>query len=850
MNKLPKITNFLDFFQYGLLFLVVLIPLADHSRLSIIISKVLPVRVVLGLLFLAGAYLVLRILLKRKDTVVDLIKPLLKDNIFRALAALWLIRAVSIIQTTNLRNSLELLTFFTSMIGLYVLMSQVISKGRLFVFHLTRVYVYVGLVIGFYGLFQYVYFKIGGHALPGVLVGGDYIRLPATFYDANHFAAYLVTVAPMVVAFAWLAKKFWMKAFWWVSYFLLTFVILYTFSRSGLLGILTSSALILGIGLYLGYYRKVLPLLGALLLGGVVVFVSNATGRSLLDRAKSSLDLNEPSTKAHFLLLKGEAELFKENPIFGVGYGSFSEKFRASKTGIEHGVIDKATDIHIPAHSVWFEVITETGLLGLSAYLYFVFTVIGSLTKLIKNSNNKTVKIYSIGFFSAMAGVWAAGTFYSYNLEFFFFFIFLGYLFAKVLNLLTNEGVILADGEKKETLNWKEIVPAGLVILSAGFLVFFKLGDHSLISTESPLAATARELYRGDSLLMPTYLGQVYLAKPPLLYILSTNLMHLYASHPTLMARFIPACFGVISIFFTYLIGRKIGGREVGFGSALLLMLMTPFIYLTRSVNTEIIACGFFLVAVYCVQYAKKYPIVMVISGFLIGLAGLSDLLMTIISVISYYLIVLIFQKDLLKNRKYLLLGLLLSSILILPWHVYAVLFYPNSFFTEYFSRIPNLSALLPLVSLGLVNLLVSVKPKLFEKLSRSINLKREYLVYGSLAILIGVWANLNFVSARISPPDDDKYLAEILLSNDFQVRNKVTLLINGVSPKVTSYYIDTRFKEINNFELEKNLADTGDNLLITSYDKSVLLNKKFARDERGLRTIKQAGMLVLMANY
>lgn len=849
MIKLPKITNFQEFFQYGLILLVLLIPLADHSRMSIGYNKVLPVRILEGFLFLAGFWVLLRELGRHRTTIKKIWESLYKDKVFLALVLLWVVRAVSILRSQNLNASLELLIFYTAMIGLYLLMREALLRGRLFVFHLTRIYVYIGLITGLFGLFQYVYSVIGGGKLTGVLVGGDYVRLPATFYDANHFAAYLVTVAPLTIAFAWLAKKFWTKAFWWSCYFIITFVVLYTFSRSGLLGLAVASFLVLLTGILLGYYRKILPLLGALLLVGIVVFVSNATGRSLVTRATSIVNLNEPSTKAHYLLLKGEIELFTKNPIFGVGYGSFSEKFRETETGQEHATVDKATLVRIPAHSVWLEVITETGLIGLSVYLFFAITILGTLIKLIKNSTNKTVRIYSLGFLSGMVGVWTSGFFYSYNLEFFFFFLFLGYLFARILRQLSSEGVILAESQDKETLNWREIVPASFILFASSILVFWNLGLNSLVSSEAVVGATARNLYRSQSLLIPTYLDLPFLGRPPLYYPLATYWMHIYFPHPNFIARLIPALFGVVSIMLTYLIGRKLIGRLGGFMSSILLMLFTPFIYAARTVNTEIIAITFFLAAIYAALFAKKYPLLIILGGFLLGLASLVDGLMTIILLPLYFIFVSVYQKDLKGRQGLLTLSMMVTLIMFLPWHLYIAVRYPVEFFSTYFSRVPNLFTLLPLLALLLVVLLFKYLPR-YEKDNKPEHFRRYYLVFLLLTLMIVVLANLNFVQEKISPSNVNQDLQELLMSREFQERSSVPLYINNVSGKVTSFYMDVKYKEIANSEIEKALTQNGTALLITSAERGELLERKFAREEQGLRTIKRAGMLVLMANY
>jgi putative inorganic carbon (HCO3(-)) transporter len=850
MRKLPKIielkNGFLPAFQYLLLFFVLLIPFSDHSRMSILYNKILPVRILLLILFLLSLILVGRAILKGSLKLPQIVNEVLKDNIVRALIALWVIRLVSLAQSHNIGASLELFGFFSAMIGLYILMKYVILPSRFYVVQLVRAYVYVGLAIGLYGLFQYFYFKLFGRLLPGVLVGGDYIRLPGTFFDANHFAAYLATIAPLTIAFAWLSKNAWMKAVWWVSYFFLSFVILYSFSRSGLLALLMSSALMLSLGIRSGYYRKILPLLAALALGGLVVFVSNATGRSLLDRAQSIFDLDEPSTKAHYLLLRGEVELFLENPVFGIGYGSFSEKFRQSETGQEHSRVDPA-DVRIPAHSVWFEVITETGLLGFLAYFSFVIIIIRSLVKTIRTSKNKTVRIYSSAFLSGLAGVWTGGLFYSYNLEFFWFFIFLGYLFTLVMQSLLKEGVIVPDGEKKETLNWLEIIPAASIILIAGYVIIYRLGINGIVSNEAHLATSAKEMYHNPNWLIPTLYREPYFGYPPLFSWLSTHLIHLYASTPTLIVRLIPALFGIGVVFLTYYLGRILTSRYWGMIASLTVLFITPFVYLTRSVNTEIVAAFFIMSAALTLLLSKQRAYLLVFAGVLLGLAGMVDGVLTMLTLPVFLILVIYLQPKLLLQKRLLNLSLIVFLLIVLPWHIFALISNPNAFMQTYF-RLPNFLVFIPVVTLGLVYFAANYYERLKLKFDKDKNIRLAIPVF--LIASLVVWVNLPFISFRMTPPEDNNQLVELVRSHDYLERAREGLLLNGVSRKVVGYYSDYSVTEVGNFDIEKAIINEDQVLLITSSDRGDILVKKFAREEHGLRLLKRVGMLDLLANY
>jgi len=683
IKPLPKI-NSLKILQFLILLFVIAIPIADHTRFSILFNRLIPVRLIfLILLGFSLVFLIVYIKKVGKEKFEKAASEFVKDRFFLLLAFIWLVRVISISFSQNLKASLSLLAFYTSVIILYLILRFVLVKSRFFVFQIIRVYVYVGILIGLYGLLQWL-LHFTSIILPGVLVGGDYIRIPGTYFDANHFPAYLASLAPLVLVFGWLTKDPYKKVLSWLIFFILTIVVLYTFSRSGVIafGFATISLLILSI--YFGFLKKVVPLIVILVLTSAVVFVSDRTPKSLLDRARSVFNTSEKSTIAHRLLISGEIELFLENPILGVGYGGFSEKFRATKYGLEHLKIDPNPQIRLPPHSVWFETLTETGLAGIIPYSIFMASVLIYLFKFIKQTSNKIIRLYGIGIFSGIVGVLTGGLFYSYNLEFFWFIIFLGILFPLCVQILLKEKLIFEEKITREKLPWGEILPALSVVAFAGVLTFWQLGKLHLIDWDEAIyAGVAKSMVLTKDFLTPTWAGNLWFEKPPL-YMWLTAFLYKFYGQTAFVARFWAASFGVLGVLFTYLLARKLFGRFVGILSGIILATTFHYLYYSRNGILDVPVTFFMVACIFFFILGREKPIWFVLSGLFLGLGVMTKGTVAFL-ILPALLSLVIFEenKKVFLNR-YLGLGFGAFLLTVLPWHLYMYFKHGKTFLESY----------------------------------------------------------------------------------------------------------------------------------------------------------------------
>lgn len=140
------------------------------------------------------------------------------------------------------------------------------------------------------------------------------------------------------------------------------------------------------------------------------------------------------------------------------------------------------------------------------------------------------------------------------------------------------------------TRYWKQGSTAGdllLVGLVGALAIFFGLGDAKLWDRDEPRnARCAKEMMDRGDWIVPTFNGQLRTHKPALTYWL------MIASYRTFgvnefAARFGSASLGLGTLLCTYLMGRRLAGREVGIFAALLLACAVMFQVASRAATPD-----------------------------------------------------------------------------------------------------------------------------------------------------------------------------------------------------------------------------------------------------------------------
>lgn len=707
MTKIDKIINFC------LVLFVLTIPLTNRDIFSFGPEFLIPVRSSFLLLI---TFTIIKVYRNIRHNPVAEVKAYIteqkKDKIVVLLGLLWLVRVASIVNSLNLVASFSLLFFYTSMILLYLILKQVFSTNMSFALRLMKLYFLVVALSALYALSQVLLNMFFGITLPGLLVGGNYYRVPGPFYDANHLPPFLVTGIPSFVALGWYFDKDWKRVLMFTLATVCSYVLFLTFSRSGYLAFAVSifiSMVLLG---YYRYWRKLLlPILLVVFLS-VIVLVSDFTSHSILKRFYSVSNTAEKSTIAHALLLQGEIDLFLKNPMLGVGYGSFSEHFRASKYGIEHLKIDPTENIRLPAHSIWFEVLAETGLFGIVLYVLLMSHIVKNVMSAVTNAANKEWRVYFIAILASCVGALFGGVFYSYNLEFFWFFLFSSVLltrYYKDLKLRVNS-IELRESEK---VNWVEILIPSFLVLIGAIVIFYRLGVTTLIDFDEAIyASIAKRMAFTGNYLIPYFndfnSAIPWLEKPPLYMWLSAILVKLMGidSFPV---RFWSAFFGVGGVLICYLITRRWFSKFSAFCASLVLLTTFHYLRYSKMAMTDITLTFFMCLSLYLVLIgnSKKRAF---LAGLALGLAFMTKGVVSLLALPPIVLLAILRDSGEVKEslptllRRYvksldriwliikpkinvnkILIFTLGFGLMVLPWHLYIYSKFGKEFVESYF---------------------------------------------------------------------------------------------------------------------------------------------------------------------
>lgn len=705
------------FLKLSLLFFVVTLPLQNRDLFSFFGTRLFPPRLILIEIILLMAVLGLFLVIKSGDvqgSVRHFLAYLWRDYLFRILFLLWVVRVISLAETLNLKASLSLMLFYTSMIALYVILRFVREKDHKFLGKIFNFYIFTVALVGAFGFIQALLSPFG-FRFPGVLVGSTFIRIPATFYDANHLPPYLLTGLPYIFVLSLRETRPWLKYILYILTGILSLVVFLTFSRSGVISFSVVFLFFVSYFIKMRYWRKLSFLAGICAVIVLLIFISSKTNLSFVKRAASIFDLQDKSTVAHGILLYGGFEIWQRNPIFGVGYGGFSEAFRATQLGKEHAYFDPATQVRLPIHSIWLETLAETGIIGFSIYLSLMIIVAEKFWKVIKIAKNQKTRLAVLALLSSLIAILTGGIFYSYNLEFFWFFIFFAYLFCDVL---LKEGRAEAEKvvpEPHEIINWSELAPLILVIAVAFPLLIYNL-SYPLVSSgqEGFFAVISKTIRRTGGMgwpfwWIPKFEDVNFFSKPPLLFWLNAFSIFLY-DITTAAIRFWSAFFSFLSVVLLYLSVRILYNRRRAAVAALLLLAMPGFAIISRQGIFEPLVLFSFvsLVLTYILARRKSVYFCLFASSFAISTI-LDQQASSVLGLI--FLAAIIFDIFAMKNSKiyksfWILAVPLLTLLINLPWVLVTYKTFGKTFLSGYFSLQPRsfleiiLLAALPLLSI------------------------------------------------------------------------------------------------------------------------------------------------------
>ncbi|MDB4940083.1 MAG: hypothetical protein JWO40_508 [Candidatus Doudnabacteria bacterium] len=203
------------------------------------------------------------------------------------------------------------------------------------------------------------------------------LRMFSILPDSHAFAVIAMFSIPFASMLLFFAKSNWQKALYWIYIALAMLAISFSGTRGVWVGIL-APVFILGY-LYAKHFGReiIKPIAKPFLIFFIVLalspFIQNAINHlgkgnaDFLQRAETIYDLNESSNAGRIKIWKDTLKLSLAHPLLGVGYGNFQLSVSDQQS--------KALNLpkqYITAHSQYFDILAEAGLVGLIFFLLYL----------------------------------------------------------------------------------------------------------------------------------------------------------------------------------------------------------------------------------------------------------------------------------------------------------------------------------------------------------------------------------------------------------------------------------------------------------------------------------------------
>ncbi len=318
----------------------------------------------IGIFLLAGAVLWAGLFLTKKQSLSPLTLPV---------AAFWAAGVVSATASIHAATSLEGLVKFTLYILVFALLSRLCQSPRYRTI-LLGCYLLAVLPVCAEGIRQWI---VGVPPQPGWVDAestlADATRIYSYLGNPNLLAGYLVPAVPLGLAGAVLFKAWSAKAVAASGAVLGAVCILLTYSRSGFLAL---GAMVLVLSLFgvqtlsqrLSSQQRFWlwpSLLGAGVLALVVISI---VAPSVVERFATIFSSKGDSSSAHRVnVWVASFQMFQEHPWLGIGPGD--RTFKVVYPFYQRGSYDALGTYSIP-----LEIAVEMGLLGLSTFLWILWT--------------------------------------------------------------------------------------------------------------------------------------------------------------------------------------------------------------------------------------------------------------------------------------------------------------------------------------------------------------------------------------------------------------------------------------------------------------------------------------------
>ena len=281
--------------------------------------------------------------------------------------------ALSVLVAKNQIGAIEDVIRFATLVLIVLVLNQLVTTERALKHLLVAVYVSLAIP-ALVAAYQTVT-KTGYH------VSASFSRVRGTFDHPNPFAIYLTMLIVMGVALVLKVQRRAVKLLLLGAIGVSGTFLLLTYTRSAWIATLAG---LLVVAFYQG--KRLVPILGFAVVLVVMLVPSVASRFSDLSTETTQSGAAGNSLVWRFEYWQQALEL-SENPIIGAGLRT----------------VQASTDVSKEPHNDFIRVYVETGLIGLSAYLWFLVSLARSARRSIRNTRTPLEHSVAVGFAGCLA---------------------------------------------------------------------------------------------------------------------------------------------------------------------------------------------------------------------------------------------------------------------------------------------------------------------------------------------------------------------------------------------------------------------------------------------------------------
>jgi len=328
-----------------------------------------------------------------------------------------LFMAMQVISSSQiwLRESLETFNFWLKIGIVYFLIINSVTDERKVKWILVSIIAAISY-LGYYSIEKFIV-----SYAPGVRASGF-----GWYENPNDLAIILVSVIPFVMLMFNLSDSGFIRLLFLLTAGIFSFIILFTGSRNGLLGLA-----IVGI-LSIKTSDKIKGVLKPLFTIILIFFMASIGIKGVLSRQDAVSGLRgDDSAESRIIQWKAGWRMLLSNPLFGVAPGQFREN--AADYGGIRG---------LDPHNTFVQVYSETGVLGGLFFTFFSFFSFWGAVKIIKQSREKSKdhRMIILRFLCiSLIGFWVCA-FFSNRYQFYILYVIVALLVA-VQNQPTQKGL-------------------------------------------------------------------------------------------------------------------------------------------------------------------------------------------------------------------------------------------------------------------------------------------------------------------------------------------------------------------------------------------------------------------------